>query len=50
MSSQLVEDIKSALQSVGSFGSVEIYIQKGIVSQITYRKIIKTSKTKKRIV
>ena len=43
---KLIEDISNALQSVGNFGSVEIYIQKGSVSQITFRKIIKTTRKK----
>jgi len=46
MSPRLIEDISNALQSVGNFGSVEIYIQKGSVSQITFRKIIKTTRKK----
>ncbi|KKR10715.1 MAG: hypothetical protein UT39_C0016G0020 [Candidatus Woesebacteria bacterium GW2011_GWA1_39_21] len=42
-------EISAALQSVGSYGSVEIYVQKGSVSQITYRRIIKTLKSRKDI-
>ena len=45
ISQRLISDISLALQSVGNFGSVEIYIQKGSVSQITYRRIIKTLKS-----
>lgn len=36
-------EIKKALQSVSTYGSVEIYVQKGIVSQITVRNIKKTA-------
>lgn len=42
---QLISEISLALQSVGNFGSVEIYVQRGTVSQITYRRIIKTLKS-----
>lgn len=43
ISDTLVTEIKKALQSVTTYGSVEIYIQKGIVSQITVRNIKKTA-------
>jgi len=46
---RLLMEISAALQSVGSYGSVEIYVQKGSVSQITYRRIIKTLKSRKDI-
>lgn len=46
ISEKLVSEIKSALKSVKSFGSVEIYIQNGVVTQITVRNIKKTSKGK----
>ena len=39
---KLVIEIKKALESVNSFGSVEIYVQKGVVTQITVRNIKKT--------
>jgi hypothetical protein len=42
ISSQLLEEIKSALQSV-NFGSIEIYISDSNVTQITTRTIKKTS-------
>ena len=43
ISDTLITEIKKALQSVATYGSVEIYIQKGIVSQITVRNIKKTA-------
>ncbi|OGM19564.1 hypothetical protein A2685_00135 [Candidatus Woesebacteria bacterium RIFCSPHIGHO2_01_FULL_37_10] len=46
ISSTLIEEIKRALQSVGNFGSIEVYITKGIVSQITIRNIKKTVNTR----
>ncbi len=49
ISPRLISDIAVALQSVGGFGSVEIYVQRGYVSQITYRKITKTIKSSKRV-
>jgi len=42
ISDTLVTEIKKAIKSVENFGSVEIYIQKGLVSQITVRNIRKT--------
>ena len=39
ISENLVDEIKTALQSVKSYGSIEIYIQNGIVTQITIRNI-----------
>ena len=42
VSSQLLNEIKSALQSV-SYGSIEIYISEDSVTQITTRTIKKTS-------
>lgn len=46
ISDTLLSEIKDALKSVKHFGSVEIYIQKGLVTQITVRKIKKTTNTK----
>lgn len=43
ISESLVVEIKSALQSVKSFGSIEIYVQNGVVTQITVRNIKKTN-------
>ena len=43
MSKELSEEIKQAIKSVNSYGSVEIYIQKGLVTQITVRNIKKTN-------
>ncbi len=42
----LMTEVKTALQSVKAYGSVEIYIQKGTVTQITVRNIKKTTKVK----
>lgn len=43
ISPELIEEIKTALKGVKSYGSVEIYIQKGVVTQITVRNIKKTA-------
>ncbi len=43
ISNTLDFEIKSALKSVKSFGSVEIYVQDGSVTQITIRNIKKTN-------
>jgi len=43
ISEKLVYEIKDALRSVASYGSVEIYIQDGVVTQITVRNIKKTN-------
>jgi len=43
ISESLISEIKEALSGVKSYGSVEIYIQKGVVTQITVRNIKKTS-------
>ena len=43
ISESLVVEIKSALQSVKDYGSIEIYIQNGVVTQITVRNIKKTN-------
>jgi hypothetical protein len=45
ISKELVTEIKTALKGVKSYGSVEIYVQKGVVTQITVRNIKKTSQT-----
>lgn len=42
-SKTLSKDIKRALKSVKSYGSVELFIQDGIVTQITVRNIQKTN-------
>jgi len=46
ISDSLMLELKNALQSVKTYGSVEIYIQKATVTQITVRNIKKTSKVK----
>ena len=43
VSPSLINEITSALRSVKSYGSIEIYIQKGRVTQITIRNIRKTN-------
>ncbi len=43
ISAQVITEIKEALKSVPSYGSIEIYVQNGNVTQITVRNIKKTS-------
>jgi hypothetical protein len=43
ISEDLVLEIRKALESVPLFGSVEIYVQNGKVTQITVRNIKKTA-------
>ena len=43
ISKELIVEIKQALKSVNAYGSVEIYIQKGVITQITVRNIKKTN-------
>lgn len=43
ISPELLAEIKVALKSVKSYGSIEIYVQKGIVTQISVRNIKKTT-------
>lgn len=43
ISKSLVKEIKSALKGVNNYGSIEIYVQKGVVTQITIRNIKKTN-------
>lgn len=47
ISEALVFEIKKSLKSVKSYGSVEIYVQNGCVTQITIRNIKKTTGTMK---
>ncbi|OGG08527.1 hypothetical protein A2154_04520 [Candidatus Gottesmanbacteria bacterium RBG_16_43_7] len=42
VTNELLEEITQALKNVSPFGSVEIYIQNNIVTQITMRNIKKT--------
>ena len=44
MSEELLQEIRDSLNSVKSYGSVEIYIQRGTVTQITVRNIKKTNR------
>lgn len=43
LSPKLLSEIESALRMIRNFGSVEIYVQNNIVTQITVRNIKKTS-------
>lgn len=43
ISKDLILEIKKALRSVPSYGSIEIYVQDGNVTQITVRNIKKTA-------
>lgn len=45
-SNELLDEIKKALSSI-NFGSLEIYVQSGNVTQITVRQIKKTSGSSK---
>jgi len=42
ISKELLNELRSALKSIDSFGSVEIYVQNSVVTQITTRNIRKT--------
>lgn len=44
LSPLLMAEVISAIQSINAYGSVEIYIQEGIVTQISVRSIKKTTK------
>lgn len=43
VSETLVSEIKKALVKVDRYGSVELFIQNGVVTQITVRSITKTN-------
>ncbi len=43
VSPTLLDEIKTALKSIQSFGSVEIYVQDNTVTQISVRTIKKTN-------
>lgn len=43
ISKTLVLEIKRALKSVSTYGSVELFVQGGVVTQITVRNIKKTN-------
>ena len=45
-----MRDISQAIRSVQNFGSVELYVQDGMVTQITTRTIKKTAAPKKSVV
>ena len=45
VSPTLIFEVKKALKSITSHGSVEIYVQSGVVTQITVRNIKKTTST-----
>ena len=42
VSPTLLDEITQAMKNVGSYGSIEIYIQNHLVTQITIRNIKKT--------
>lgn len=42
ISDVLIKDIANAIKSVSEYGSVELYVQGGVVTQITTRTIKKT--------
>jgi len=43
ISPHLVGELKTALKSIDSYGSVEIFVQDSLVTQITVRNIKKTN-------
>lgn len=43
MSPILLTEIKQALKSVDNYGSIEIYVNGGVVTQVTVRNIKKTT-------
>jgi hypothetical protein len=43
VTNNLLTEIKSALQNIKGWGSVEIFVQNGCVTQITQRSIKKTN-------
>ena len=45
ISIKLIEELQTALKSIDAFGSVEIYVQNSVVTQITVRNIKKTTAT-----
>lgn len=47
ISETLVDEIRQALKHVSPYGSVEIYVQDSVVTQITVRNIKKTTHTAK---
>lgn len=47
ISRTLLTELKKAIKSVKSYGSVEVYVQDNTVTQITIRNIKKTNNVKK---
>lgn len=43
LNSQLIDELLQALEELGGWGSVEVYVQNGKVTQITKRAIKKTN-------
>ena len=43
ISKDLMNEITTALQSVNDYGSIEIFVQDGVVTQVTVRNIRKTN-------
>lgn len=48
MSDRLLRDITLAVKSVQNYGSVELYVQDGVVTQITTRTIKRTVSPQKK--
>lgn len=46
ISDTLVSELKKALKSVKNYGSVEVFVQDGSVTQITVRNIRKTGQSR----
>lgn len=46
ISETLLLDIKKSLKGVKNYGSVEIFVQNGVVTQITVRNIKKTASSR----
>lgn len=49
VSETLIVELKKALKSVNNFGSVEVFVQNGVVTQITVRNIRKTGSSHSQI-
>jgi hypothetical protein len=49
ISETLLLEVKKALKDVNNYGSVEIFVQDGVVTQITVRNIKKTSRNGSRV-
>jgi len=47
ISKELIKDITTSLAQIKDFGSLEVYVQEGVVTQISVRTIKKTPKITK---